>query len=183
MRTAITLAALLVVGVPVLAEDQLTSPYRHQAETGLRGLNEKEIGDLETGRGMGVARAAELNSYPGPRHVLDAVAAGQLTASSEQIQRVQGVFDTMKREAQRVGVQILDEEQQLEAGFRAATITEPDLRARVGRIAILQGELRTIHLTAHVATRAILSDAQIAHYNELRGYGAGPPGHQDQHTH
>ena len=36
----------------------------------IRGLSEQEIDDLTNGRGMGLARAAELNGYPGPLHVL-----------------------------------------------------------------------------------------------------------------
>lgn len=178
MRIVTTLAAVLLLGAPALAQDQLTSPYRHQAGTGFRGLNDGEVSELRAGAGMGLARAAELNGYPGPRHVLDAVAAGTLAASAEQVQRVQQVFDGMKSEAQRIGARILEEEQRLEAGFSAATMTGDDLRSRVARIAALQGELRTIHLAAHLATRAILSDVQIARYNELRGYTGGPADHQ-----
>ena len=181
MRIAIVLAAALMLSVPALAQDQLTSPYRHQAAMGLRGLSESETTALEAGTGMGMARAAELNGYPGPRHVLDAVAAGKLGASPEQVQRIQQIFDGMQRDAQRIGARILEEERQLEAGFSAATMTADELRARVGRIAALQDELRTIHLAAHVATRAVLSDVQVARYNELRGYTSGEGEHQHQH--
>jgi len=177
MRIVLALAATLMLGAPALAQDQLASPYRHQAAMGLRGLSESETTALETGTGMGMARAAELNGYPGPRHVLDAVAAGKLAASPEQVQRIQQIFDGMQRDAQRIGARILEEERQLEAGFSAATMTADDLRARVGRIAALEGELRTIHLAAHLATRAILSDVQVARYNELRGYASGESEH------
>jgi hypothetical protein len=184
MRILAPLAVLLLLAGSASALDPLTSPYRHQADTSLRGLDEHEISELKAGAGMGLARAAELNGYPGPRHVLDAVAARKLTASREQIQRVQQIFDRMKREAGRVGLQILDEEQRLEAAFRAGTITETDLRSQVARIAALHGELRTIHLAAHLATRALLSDLQIARYNEIRGYTAAPTEQRDQqHKH
>ena len=133
---------------------------------------------------MGLARAAELNSYPGPRHVLDAIAAGKLAASREQLERIQRVFDGMNRDAVRLGTRILDEEQQLEAEFRAATMTESALHSRVARIAVLQGELRTIHLAAHLMTRAILSESQITRYNEVRGYRGSPGTHENQqHKH
>ena len=68
----------------------------------------------------------------------------------------------MKGDAQRIGAEILTEEERLEAAFRAGTITDPDLRLRVTRIAALQGELRAIHLRAHLATHAMLSAAQLA---------------------
>src|SRR5262245_10813891 len=173
MRLVTFLALMLLVVTSSPAQDRLTSPYRHQEQTGLRGLNEQEVAELRAGTGMGLARAAELNSYPGPRHVLDAVEARELQASAEQVAQVQRIFDTMKRDAQNVGAQILGEEARLETAFRSATITDPELRAHVVQIAALQGELRTIHLRAHLATRALLSDVQVARYNELRGYTAG----------
>ncbi len=184
MRTVASLTLLLLVVVPAAAQDRLTSPYQHQTAAKLRGLNENEIAELRAGTGMGLARTAELNSYPGPRHVLDAFEAGEFQASPEQIQQVQQIFDQMKRDAQCVGAQILEEEERLEVAFRSAMITERDLRFRVTRIARLQGELRALHLRAHLATRAILSDAQVARYNELRGYAASQTNHQgQQHRH
>jgi len=173
MRVVAAVEALLLAASLAAAEGELTSPYRHQSQSGLRGLDAREMAELRAGTGMGLARVAELNSYPGPRHVLDANEAGQFPASSEQIEQVRSIFEAMRGDAKRVGARILDEEGQLETAFRTATITEPDLRARVARIAALQGELRVIHLRAHVATRAILSDAQVARYNALRGYTAG----------
>ncbi|HXJ81277.1 MAG TPA: hypothetical protein VMS64_21685 [Candidatus Methylomirabilis sp.] len=181
MRTAACLALLLLSASSLAAEGQLVSPYRAQAQSSLRSLSDSEIAELRAGRGMGLARAAELNSYPGPRHVLDAVAAGQLSASAEQLRQLRGIFDTMSDEARRVGALILKEEEQLEATFRDRTIVERDLRERVARIAALQGELRVIHLRAHLLTRAVLSTDQIARYDELRGYTTGQPSHQEHH--
>lgn len=184
MRITIILTVVLLMTVPALAQDPLNSPYRRHAEAGLRGLDEKEIADLKAGAGMGLARAAELNSYPGPRHVLDAIEQRKLTASREQRERIQQVWNTMNGDAVRVGAKILAEEHQLEAGFRSATMTEADLRSRVAAVAALQGELRAIHLSAHVMTRQILSDAQIARYNELRGYTARQEPHDNpRHKH
>jgi hypothetical protein len=184
MRILLIFAICLLVAVPALAQDQLTSPYRQQAEKGLRGLDEKEIAELKAGAGMRLARAAELNSYPGPRHVLDAIEAGKLAGGAEQRERVQQVFNRMNRDAVRVGTQILEEEQRLETGFRTATITESDLRSRETRIAALQGELRAIPLAAHLTTRSILSESQITRYNELRGYTESTIKHQGgQHKH
>ena len=184
MRMTIVLIVVLVITVPGLAQDGLNSPYRQQAASGLRGLDEKEIADLRSGAGMGLARAAELNSYPGPRHVLDAIEQGQLPASREQRERIQQIFNTMSGDAVRVGAKILVEEQQLEAGFRSAAMTEAGLRSRVAAIAALQGDLRAIHLSAHLATRRMLSDTQIARYNEVRGYTATQDKHDArQHKH
>lgn len=184
LRTVPSLSLLLLFVATAAAQDRLISPYQPQAQSELLGLNDSEIAELRAGTGMGLARAAELNSYPGPRHVLDAVEAGRFPASPDQVQQVRLIFDGMKVDAQRVGAEILREEESLEAAFRASTITEYDLRLRVTRIAKLQGELRGIHLRAHLATRAILSAAQLARYNELRGYTTSPADHPRQpHTH
>src|SRR5207245_922014 len=129
VRSLLIFSSFLLGAVPSLPQEQLTTPYKQQAERGLRGLDEKEIAELKAGAGMRLARAAELNSYPGPRHVLDAIAAGKLAASAEQRERVQQVFNEMNRDAVRVGTQILEEEQMLETGFRTTTMTESDLRS------------------------------------------------------
>jgi hypothetical protein len=94
------------------------------------------------------------------------------------------VFDRMKRDAQQLGTQILSEEALLEATFRDRTITEADLGARLARIAQLQGELRAVHLRAHLATRAILTDEQVERYNVVRGYRGSPGlGGEPPHRH
>jgi hypothetical protein len=180
MRFFLAWVVVLSIVAPVAAEDVLTSPYRDQTSTEIRGLTGKEISELREGRGMGLARAAELNGYPGPRHVLDAVRDGRLHLSPEQVQTVQRLFDDMSREAQRLGLTILKEEWALERDFRKGTISAVDLHASVGRIAALQGELRAVHLKTHLETRPVLTEHQIQRYNQLRGYTGGSP---QEHKH
>jgi hypothetical protein len=181
MRFLLT-CLVLSLAAPVAADDVLTSPYRSQTLSEIRGLSEKEISELRQGRGMGLARAAELNGYPGPRHVLDAVRAGRLQLTPDQVQRVQRLFDDMSSEAQRLGNMVIKEEWALEQAFRKGEISEADLHASVGRIAALQGDLRAVHLRAHLETRLVLSEPQIQRYNQLRGYTASSPEDQ-KHEH
>src|SRR5262245_19679719 len=150
MRFLIACVIASTVAAPALAQEGLNSPYRDQLATEIRGLSQKEISDLREARGMGLARAAELNGYPGPRHLLEADGGGSLRLTPEQRRAVTDLFDTMAREAKRVGEQLLREERDLEREFRAVTIAEPDLRARLARIAALQSELRWIHLRTHL---------------------------------
>jgi hypothetical protein len=64
---------LLLVGVAallaglVLAADM---PYAGQQTRAVKALSDDEIAALRKGEGMGMAKAAELNGYPGPAHVL-----------------------------------------------------------------------------------------------------------------
>jgi hypothetical protein len=173
---------LLAGALPVWAEPPLTSPYVEQRGSEVRGLTKTEIDDLREGRGMGLARAAELNGYPGPRHLLDAVKAGQIHLTPEQMAAVQRLFETMASEARRLGETILAEERALEAAFRTGTISEPDLRARVETLSALYARLRVVHLRTHLETRALLTEHQIQRYNQLRGYSQ-PEGSQGQHRH
>lgn len=172
------LIALSVAGALPAGAQSIVSPYRDQQSTEVKGLSDAEVAELRDGKGMGLARAAELNGYPGPRHVLDAVAAHQLHAGPEQVRLVEQIFEEMAGKARWLGEQIVAEEGALEAAFRAGSIETSDLGRRVARIAALRGDLRAVHLAAHVQTRAVLTPAQIARYNEVRGYqpgGAAPP--------
>ena len=82
----------------------------------------------------------------------------------------------MAGRARRIGEQIVAEEAALETAFRAGgLLEESDISRRVGRMAALRGELRTVHLAAHLETRAVLTPEQIARYNELRGYQRESP--------
>ena len=181
MRTLATFVLILSVATPVPAQQTLTSPYREPQTSEIRGLSQKEVEDLREGRGMGLARAAELNSYPGPRHLLDAVEAGQIHLTAEQLQAVKRLFAIMSVQAQGIGEHILREEQTLEAAFRRGSITEPELQRRMARIGQLQAELRMVHLRTHLETKKLLTAHQVERYNQLRGYGHGSGSQGDQH--
>ena len=73
---------------------------------------------------MGLARAAELNSYPGPMHVLEL--ADRLALTEDQRAATQALMARMRSEAQRVGAAIIAAEQTLDRDFaRAASTTRP----------------------------------------------------------
>lgn len=49
-------------------------------------------------------------------------------------------------------------------------MTEAILRQLTGEVARLQGDLRYLHLAAHLELRRVLTEKQIKKYDELRGY-------------
>ena len=68
------------MGPPALAQRCLSlTPERQTQE--IKSLTAQEIDDLRNGRGMGFAMAAELNSYPGPAHILELAGDLQLTSA------------------------------------------------------------------------------------------------------
>jgi len=179
-RTIILLSMLLASIVGSAA--QVPSPYAGQEQRALKALSEPEMRDLAEGRGMGLAKAAELNSYPGPLHVLEL--AGELELTESQRLASESLVAPMRERAIAVGRQIIGAERDLDRAFAERSIDRDYLRRQVAKIAALTGELRAVHLETHLAQRAILTSDQIARYDALRGYQApaAQPGHR-MHDH
>ena len=134
---------------------------------------------------MGLAKAAELNHYPGPKHVL--ALADELELTNRQRTRTQRIFEGMQDEAIRLGERIVEKEGRLDALFADQEAEPGGARALLREIGALQGELRFAHLEAHLKMKGLLTDEQIQRYDQLRGYDASaPPGQQhshDEHRH
>jgi hypothetical protein len=64
--------------------------------------------------------------------------------------------------------------------FAEKRMTRTELNDATARIGIAQGELRAAHLRYHIEMVDILTPAQIASYDELRGYGGGEPQERQQ---
>lgn len=137
----------------------------------IKALSAQETADLLARRGMGLARAAELNSYPGPMHVTEL--RDRLALSAEQIVAAQGSFDRMQAAARPLGVELVERERVLDEAFKAGAVTPARMAADTEAIGVLQGRLRAVHLAAHLEMRELLSHGQVARYNQLRGYAGG----------
>ena len=144
------------------------SAYASEAKSDIASLSADELTQLESGAGMGFARAAELNSYPGPQHVLDAAEALGLT--EPQRKETQRIFDAMKSDAVRIGREIIEKERHLSQRFQHRHIDERVLRELASELGLLRAELRVAHLRAHLSVASLLSAEQIERYDELRGY-------------
>jgi Spy/CpxP family protein refolding chaperone len=164
----LALAACAAVATPILADAPM-APYAGQQIRQIKALSDDDIAALLKGEGMGYAKAAELNGYPGPKHVLDL--ADRLKLTEAQRQRVQAIFDRMSASAKPLGAELVDRERTLDQLFQKSEITPDRLAAETAGIAELQGRLRSVHLAAHLETRAMLTADQIALYQQLRGYG------------
>jgi hypothetical protein len=147
----------------------VNSPYAGQFSGAdqIRVLTPDEIDQIRAGEGAGLAKAAELNGVPGPRHVLDL--AADLGLSPEQMAKIQPIYDEMRVKAAAAGSMYLAAQQALETDFRNGRLTAQALPARLTEVARLRAELEGTRLSAHLATAAILRADQVAH-NILRGY-------------
>lgn len=144
------------------------SAYSALLDTEIRGLSPELIEAYRTGAGAGLALPAELNGYPGPRHVLDL--ADELDLTEDQQSEIQDLYDNMLPEAILLGEQILHAEAELELAFRDNTMDEIFLKEQLAEIGRLQSQLRFVHLRTHLATIDILTSHQVVQYNSLRGY-------------
>lgn len=150
-------------------------PYATLKERPIKALSADDIAGLRAGRGMAMALPAELNRYPGPMHVLENAAALGLTA--EQKEALGRQVETMRATAIALGEQIIARESALEAPFKSGSADSASIDRITGEIATLYGRLRAVHLRTHLATRATLTEPQLAMYLKVRGYdgsGAGP---------
>jgi len=159
------------------------SPYASQERRAIKALSEEEMQALLSGQGMELAKAAELNHYPGPRHVLDL--ATPLQISEPQRAETQQIYDRMHQKAVRFGALLIDKERELDHLFATETVDAQTLQHLTKHIAQLQGDLRLAHLQAHVEMKRVLSREQIDTYDTLRGYtvstGAVPQSEPHHH--
>jgi hypothetical protein len=103
-----------------------------RASTGWTLYTELVAADGEAGRRMSVALAVELNSYPGPRHVLEL--AHQLNLSPEQLLNVERSFAEMTSDAVALGKTLIAEETKLDGQFTTRTVTQGNLSAAIATI-------------------------------------------------
>ncbi|NNK49885.1 MAG: hypothetical protein HKP01_13510 [Gemmatimonadetes bacterium] len=170
-RYAIVLLALAACAVarPGYAQhEHEDSQYAGMEHGEIPSLTSQELEDLRSGAGMGFAKAAELNHYPGPLHALELADAIELT--DEQRSDILEIQSGMRERAIELGTAIIDAERHLNLRFRRGHLDEEDLASATREIARLHGELRYTHLRAHLATRDVLEQEQVAEYDRLRGY-------------
>lgn len=157
---------LLIIAPPLLQAGE--SPYAGQQTRAIKALSPQEIRDLRNGAGIGFAKPAELNHYPGPAHVIEL--AHDLDLSSEQNARTRSLYEQMKGEAVSLGEKIIARERHLDTLFSSGTIDEDSLHAVTNEIALLRGKLRAVHLKYHLKMKTLLTPHQIGLYDHLRGY-------------
>jgi Spy/CpxP family protein refolding chaperone len=167
------LIALTAVVLTASSNATQVSPYAGQEQREVKSLSEQEVNDYLAGKGMGLAKAAELNGYPGPLHVLEL--ADRLKLTAEQRKRTEALFSDMKSKAVAAGQALINEERALNALFASKSVTPASLKSAVDRVAARQAQVRFIHLETHLAQLRVLSPQQVAAYNELRGYSSAAP--------
>ncbi len=182
MKTIILLAQLTLLAGCTSTMDQQPAPSRYADEQAraIKALSPDEITAYRAGEGMGLAMAAELNHYPGPKHALEH--ADDLHLTDAQRKQMTQTFDEMNAAAVAIGEQIIEHETVLDALFSERKVGTDSLQKVLQGIGELQADLRFTHLNAHLIARSILSEAQVVHYDLLRGYTSMKGGEHDHST-
>jgi hypothetical protein len=178
VRMLVSAAAWIATTVAGAGEPT-ASPYVGQEARNIKALSSDDVEALRTGQGMGFAKAAELNGYPGPAHVL--ALADQLHLTPGQLARTRAIEASMRSKAKTIGAELIDAEAQLDTLFASKRVDDRSLQASLRHIGELQSSLRQAHLEAHLAQTALLDADQTARYMELRGYEH--PSTEDAHQH
>lgn len=173
MNSFVYAIGLLMLSAAKLAWSIEPNTYAAETSRVIKALSAEEIHSYLAGKGAGMARAAELNHYPGPAHVLELAEALEL--SPAQKARTQQIFSDMQKDAIRQGENLVEQERALDREFVSNSINQKRLRARLAEIGRLQGQVRNAHLQAHLKQKALLTAQQILKYDELRGYASQDP--------
>lgn len=170
MKTA--LRVWMIIGLnfasAALAEAP-ASPYVGQDGRAIKLLSPEDVDALLSGKGAGLAKAAELNGYAGPRHVLELESELELTA--KQRAQTEALYAAMLSKASALGRALVEKERELDRLFATRSIDAALLAKSLDDIGSLQAGVRGAHLEAHLAQVEILTAEQNARYSRLRGYG------------
>jgi len=174
----VSLAAISNVAIANVTTEN--SPYAGLESREIKALSEREVSGYLEGKGLGYAKAAELNNFPGPSHVLE-LSKG-LALTDEQIKQTQIIFNKMKAQAAILGEQFVSKERELDQLFLKSTINTKVLKVLTADIGDIQAKIRYVHLSAHLEQKELLTKHQIHLYNKLRGYTDSPSGGHN-HSH
>ena len=172
MKTIALAALALMFGMSHAAD---RSPYEGEELRSIKSLTSQEIKSLQSGGGMGFAKLAELNHYPGPKHVLELADDLDLTAS--QLVETNFLFKEMQLNAVGLGEKLLDAEMALDQEFSNGEVSPESLESALLKIGEIRAQLRYVHLEAHLRQRHLLTSDQISTYDDSRGYRGGEHDH------
>jgi len=178
MKRISLLISTLLFSAVLFADE---SPYAGEENRSIKSLSAEEIEALEFGRGMGFAMLAELNHYPGPKHVLELAHDLELTPS--QLTTTKALFAEMQRNAISLGNSLLQAEKDLDREFESGTIDAESLNLALANIGSIRTQLRYVHLEAHLRQRPVLTTKQLVKYDNLRGYRDAEQDHNQRSSH
>jgi len=160
----------LAAATSVVVAQPSGAPYAGQQARSIKALSDQERSALLAGHGSGFAKAAELNGYPGPAHVLEL--AAELNLDTIQRTKSQALMADHRLRAREMGADLVAAEAELDGLFASRQATADSVDAATQKVAALQARLRAEHLKTHLLQTALLTPHQVERYASLRGYRA-----------
>jgi len=154
------------------AQSQGHSPYAGLEAREIKSLSASDLEELRRGGGWGLALAAELNGVPGPAHLLEF--RDELGLTPDQVASIEAIFTEMQVEAREAGERLIAAEAAIEVAFRSGEVDADTLRTLISDAEAARADLRFVHLSRHIETPPLLSQAQVSAYSRLRGYQSHP---------
>jgi len=167
----LSLSVLLVFGLFSVAIAAPESNYSGHEQRKIKALSQGEIDGYLTGKGMGLAKSAELNHYPGPKHVMELFQ--ELSLSKDQIKETKRIHEAMKGKAIEYGQLLITKEEEIEGIFSEGSVSPQILEKVLSESAEIKSKLREVHLMAHIEQKVVLTKYQARLYDNLRGYSGG----------
>lgn len=168
MKSILIVFIISMIAVPGYAQTNMHKSYHHHLNRSIKALSEDEVIGYLSGEGMGMAIPAELNHYPGPRHVLDL--ADSLNLTVEQKTEVQKIYDSMHEKAVELGKEIVEKEELLDSMLSSQNTEAAQVEELLIDISKIKGKLRWVHISAHIQMKEVLYPEQVSTYDRLRGY-------------
>ena len=168
-------AFLIFIVIPFTVFAAGQSPYAGEEQRSIKSLSAREITSLRNGEGMGFAKLAELNHFPGPKHVLEL--STELDLSPSQLAATEALFEKMQHDAIALGEELILAEMRLDQAFEKASIDQQKLEVALLEIGRIRAQLRYVHLESHLQQKQLLSPDQRQKYDTLRGYKGTNHGH------
>lgn len=165
MNRQVFLVLASLLALPALAD---TAPYAGQDARVIKALSPERIEGLRAGAGLGYAKAAELNGWPGPLHALEL--AEPLALNADQRAGITAIREAMLAEAKPLGEELIAAETALDALFADGTPDIARITEATAEVGAIEAALRAVHLAAHIDVKPLLTKHQRMIYAKRRGY-------------
>lgn len=176
IRTATFGVALAILPLFAVGQHQghgdNPAPYAGLQTREIKSLSEQDIEEIRRGGGWGLALPAELNGRPGPAHLLEL--KDELGLSAEQVLAITEIYEAMRADAIAAGERFIAAETAISDSFEDPDLSKDVLQDLLAEAAEERAELRFVHLSRHLETPDLLTEAQIQKYKVLRGYSDDP---------
>ncbi|MBM3219761.1 MAG: periplasmic heavy metal sensor [Candidatus Rokubacteria bacterium] len=175
LRIVLVVALVLSLGVLTAAAQHhghaqsgsaAHAPGGHAAHRQMQATLDEIDRVIASGRGAGMAFAADRHGYPGPLHVLELKDQLRLTPAQEA--RIIALQEAMFADSRPKSARLMEAEARLRRLFAEGVADEAGVRAAVAESERARTEVRLVHLLTHLQTRRVLTAEQRRLYHEAR---------------